>query len=159
MLSVEESIQRNGKKAAASQAKLNEPETALEHFTLDSFFDSLNESLAQNYKLQSDIIDIINSPNGANIEELTIAINMWIDEGRDIDVEHAVHFLKFTSEILLGFVSKNLAVCAGCRGKVACRRCASCSTSYCSRECQVAHWPVHRKSGDCRRRKSKKCVL
>ena len=160
MLSVPESISRMQQATAASQAKLNEMRRVMEHATdratVDAFAASLlpenNERVAGQVKLEKDLMDSLCSPNGASIEELIIVINAWVDQGRDIDVEYAVFFLKFISDSLLGVVPRNLAVCAGCRGKVACKRCASCTTSYCSRECQVAHWPVHRQS-DCRRKK------
>ena len=44
----------------------------------------------------------------------------------------------------------NLLLCAGCNQQaVGLRRCARCQkVAYCSRECQAAHWPQHKR--DCR---------
>jgi hypothetical protein len=147
------------KTAAALQAKhaevLRAMERATDRATVDAYVASLlpenNERVAAQIKLETDISAILFSPNGTSIEELILAINEWIDQGRDIEVEYAVVLLKYISDGLLGAIPKNLAVCAGCRIKVACKRCAACTTSYCSRECQVAHWPAHRHN-DCRRK-------
>ena len=163
MLSSQESLSRMRQTTAACKAKLHEMQRALgdatDRATVDACTALLlpenNEHVAGQIKLETDIMDILNSPNGASIEELIIAINAWIDQGRNIDVEYAVVLLELISDSLLGTIPKNLAVCAGCCGKVAFKRCAACSTSYCSRECQVVHWPVH-KRGDCRRKKNDK---
>ena len=40
--------------------------------------------------------------------------------------------------------------CAGCGTKEIRFQCADCSKFYCSRECQVRHWPIHKK--ECRDR-------
>jgi hypothetical protein len=127
-----------------------------DHAPVDASLLSKNQKrVSEQMKLETDIMDILFSPNGASIEELIITINAWIDQGRNIDAEYAVVLLKIISKKLLGTVPKYLATCAGCRSKVAYKRCADCSTSYCSRECQVAHWPVHKHS-DCHRKKNNK---
>ena len=45
--------------------------------------------------------------------------------------------------------------CANCKLKVGSRLCSAChQIGYCSRECQKAHWKVHK--AECKRHKSAK---
>ncbi len=104
------------------------------------------ETIEQQKKLEQDVMDLLDRQTGATIEELVIAINTWVDQGQKIDAHYAVVVLNVVSETCLGAPQKSLAVCSGCRRKLALRRCAACRTRYCSRECQVEDWPSHKGS-------------
>jgi hypothetical protein len=158
MLSVQESLKRMRQTTAANEAYLREIQRAMGPAKAATFAASLlpetNERVAGQMRLEKDIMDMLSSSSGASFDELATSINAWIDQGRDIDVEYAVVLLKLTGVSLLTKPPKYIAVCAGCQHKVAWKRCAACSTSYCSRDCQLAHWPVHRNS-DCHRKNKK----
>ncbi len=43
-------------------------------------------------------------------------------------------------------MNSNNRVCVGCSATAAQSQCARCDIPYCGRECQVTHWPEHRKT-------------
>ena len=83
-----------------------------------------------------------------SIQGVKLLTNSLIEEGSCTDVDQAIAFLNELNEIV---VKKTLiTLCSACAGKIGIKKCAACPKNskirYCSRECQVSDWPVHKMS-------------
>jgi len=83
------------------------------------------------------------------LQKLKYLLNALIDDGlskyEGQDAVAIMHSLYRQSN-----VQETLEVCAMCTRKIGTMRCKLCATRYCSRACQVSHWPEHK--AECRAR-------
>ena len=92
--------------------------------------------------------DIGNSKKYLTIQGVKLLANNLIEDGSCTNLDLAMDFLNELNEKL---VKKSLIMlCSACAGKIGIKKCAACPKNskirYCSRECQVSDWPVHKMS-------------
>jgi hypothetical protein len=78
-------------------------------------------------------------------------VNNMIDRGFCTDIDRTLCIMNTMNEAYnelgLGNHTRNSFLCASCGVKIGVKKCSGCSslTRYCSKECQYAHWPLHKK--------------
>ena len=80
-------------------------------------------------------------------------VNLMVDENPlgGATIEFGMELLETMYEMQApDYTTKKAVLCAMCAGKVGVKRCAACPEDseirYCSRVCQVAAWPLHKKA-------------
>jgi hypothetical protein len=80
-----------------------------------------------------------------SLKNVKHVINVALKQKICTDIDRAVKFLQCANDTL--GEGRGVVVCDSCAKMIGVKRCSGCSTRYCSRECQVAAWPLHK--ADC----------
>ncbi len=78
-------------------------------------------------------------------------VNQLVDRGFCTNLENTLEVMnamnKATNEMEIGNQTRNSVLCVSCGMKIGVKKCSGCSspTRYCSQECQIADWPLHKK--------------
>jgi hypothetical protein len=82
------------------------------------------------------------------IHGVKLLANRLIEDGSCTDLDLAIAFLNELNSF--GKNKTLITLCSMCAGKIGLKKCAACPKNskirYCSRECQVSDWPVHKMS-------------
>jgi hypothetical protein len=85
---------------------------------------------------------------------IKLLANAMIDSGECKDPERAMRVLQTAKAQLNN--KQTIVWCAHCAHKIGIKQCSGCPKTskerYCSRECQVAAWPSHKKRCGCRKK-------